>query len=165
MKYSIKRLNTLHNKEMLALNKLKSKLGNNKSPKKKIKTFASEMNIGKINELEEVTNCDSATKGSQSPKKNDRYTNNLANDDDIDDSKMLEFQKALSMPINIAQTFDSKLTSPETSPIDKFFSGMIDEIDEDVKSVDEDSANEDEFHSFSKKDVEIKRNQRVSEKK
>ena len=165
IKYSIKRLNTIHNKEMLSFKKLKSKIGTNKSPKKKFKTFASEMNIGKMNDLDEATNWDSATKGSQSPKKNERYSKVITNDDEIDDLKMLQFQKALSMPLNITQTFDSKIATPDKSPIDKFLSGMIDEIEEDTKSVDEDSSDEDISPSISKKWIEIKRSQRVSDKK
>lgn len=43
MKYNIKRLNTLHNKEMLSFKKIKNKFS-------KKKTYASDMNIAKVGE-------------------------------------------------------------------------------------------------------------------
>lgn len=49
MKYNIKRLNTLHNKEMLSFKKIKNKYN-------KKKTFASDNNITKVGENEEVSN-------------------------------------------------------------------------------------------------------------
>lgn len=77
MKYNLKRLNTLHNKEMLSFKKIKKKF--HKKP-----THISDRNIvNKAMEQEETSNCDSITKGSTSPKKNDRYSKLFQNDDEL----------------------------------------------------------------------------------
>ena len=61
------------------------------------------MNIAKTGEQETTSNCDTMTKGSTSPKKNERYSKVFQNDDDVDEINMAQFQKALSMPINFTK--------------------------------------------------------------
>lgn len=93
----------------------------------------SDLNIGKISELEIATQWDSQTKESTSPKKNERYSKVAFNDDndEIDESKMCEFQKALSLPPSMNKTFSVNVRSPDFIPNDNFFNDMIHEIEED----------------------------------
>jgi len=178
IKYNIKRLNTLHNKEMLSFQQLKSTIGVKNPPKKKMKTFVSDISISKINDQEDATNCDSVTKRSSSPKKNEtssspkkneRYSKILADDvneeEDFDDLKLMEFQKTLSMPLNAKNASSKRNSPPDSSNIDNFFSEMrIDEIEEDVKSIDDLSLDE-ESEALSKKPFNMKPNRGISEKK
>lgn len=159
MKYNIKRLNTLHNKEMMSFKKIKSKIG-------KKKTFVSEVNIGKINDCDNTTQSESPTK-TISPKKNERYSKIVVNeDDDLDERDMLKFQKALSMPLNFTKITVNNADDLDSSPLDRCLLSdtKIDEIEEDEKSVNSSSSSSD-TNPFEKKKTELKSRRNVSEKK
>lgn len=158
MKYNIKRLNTLHNKEMISFKKIKNKYN-------KKKTYVSDNNIAKVEEVENATNCDSITKTSNSPKKNERYSKVTVNDDDLDGEGDLKFQKALSMPLNFTRVNEPNSASPEQHGIDILLSDMqIDEIEEDMKSVEEEEDSDADSSYFSKKQSDWKSKKNISEK-
>lgn len=158
MKYNIKRLNTLHNKEMLSFKKIKNKYN-------KKKTYVSDNNIWRAEEQDNATNWDSITKTSNSPKKNERYSKIVAQDDDFDDTGDAHFQKALSMPLNFTRVNEPKSASPEAQGIDILLSDLqIDEIEEDMKSVEEEDDSDADSSSFSKKQSDWKSKKNISEK-
>lgn len=103
------------------------------------------------------------TKGSTSPKKNERYSKVFQNDDEVDEANMAQFQKALSMPINFTKACEPH-SAVDMANLDQLLSDIkIDEIDEDAKSVDDDSSSC--SPSPSQKPMEVKLNKQVSEKK
>lgn len=166
MKYNIKRLNTLHNKEMISFKKIKNKFG-------KKKTFMSDKSVSQIRAgAEDATSCDSPSKisTSQSPVKNERYSRITVHDeedDQIDEKGMMNFQKALSMPINVMSP-----SSPNSAALDPFSDKMIsdlriDEIQEDKDSNDDSSSSVSDADSFSKRQEDYNTNAKrnVSEKK
>ena len=89
-------------------------------------------------------------KAHQVQNKNERYSKVVSNDDEIDELKMCEFQKALSLPININKTFNAKISSPEFLQNDNFLNEMIDENEEDKKSVDDSDSSEEDMKFISK---------------
>ena len=134
MKYDLKKLNTINNKEMINIQRLKTTHGTKNSPSKRMKTFLSDNNIEKTSDTDIATKSDSITKGSTSPKKNERYSKAIANDDEIDEYKMQEFQKALSLPIEMNKTLDVNLDSSKNTQNEAYFSGIINEMEEDHNS-------------------------------
>jgi hypothetical protein len=116
-------------------------------------------------EQEEITNWDSMTKGSTSPKKNERYSKLFQNDDEIWEDKMEEFQKALSMTLNFSSAIEPESWVIDRIGLDQLLSDTkIDEIDEDEKSVDDNSWSDSE-NSLSKNPPELKWKRNISEVK
>lgn len=156
MKYTIKRLNTIHNKEMLSFKKIKNKYS-------KKKTFMSDTNVSRVGENEEVSNCDSITKTSASPKKNERYSKVVVNEDEMDDTASPVFHKALSMPLNFTRVNEPKSADPNgCQGIDILLSELkIDEIEEDKDSVEDSSS---DSNSVTKRQSDWRSKKNVSEK-
>ena len=82
--------------EMMNIKKLKTTIWI-KNPQKKVKTFSSDKNVSKLNDLEETRKCESLTKISTGSNANNNSAKFDSRDEENDDFK---FRQALSLPVN-----------------------------------------------------------------
>ena len=133
IKYNLKMLNNIHNNEVLSFQKLKSTIGVKDSPIKKTKTFAPSANWSKMSNSPFSSKGDFKNKNLQNL--NNRYQKWDTFDDQIDEAKMTEFQKALSLPVNQSKKIDNKLQPIVQTQHKKSINWVIDETDEYAHSV------------------------------
>mmetsp|Transcript_8655 Transcript_8655/g.8156 ORF Transcript_8655/g.8156 Transcript_8655/m.8156 type:complete len:206 (-) Transcript_8655:717-1334(-) len=150
MKWNLKRMETEQKSQMNQFKKIKRKI----SPRKLIIT---EKKTNLMDNVDETTFRDSLTKASNTVTKNERYSKIVQNDDKIGEDEMKNFQKQMTMPLNIftPKSESTRLFDEDNELTSNGF--RIDEIVEDMKSSEDDSVSDSEAYT-KKQTVQSKKN-------
>jgi len=150
MKWNLKRMETEQKSQMNQFKKIKRKI----SPRKLIIT---EKKTNPMDNVDETTFRDSLTKASNTVTKNERYSKIVQNDDKIGEDEMKNFQKQMTMPLNIftPKSESTRLFDEDNELTSNGF--RIDEIVEDMKSSEDDSVSDSEAYT-KKQTVQSKKN-------